>query len=420
MARGVYSAEDSLQLDNVARFLAQSETMSMSVTVAAARESNTSQNALLFGHPTSGHQVQAPSQSGSTSAAPKWVCYGCNQPGHKVWQCPNRTDGHGGHGGQGSHRGQGGQGGQGRRNRNRNRGGRNQWQQNQQANYVVGQGLLSQQAHEFPRHQQQQYDQFPPPITYHPPQHFGQQYPPAQSANVAQSSTPAYMLVMNCTPMSVPVMEGFFLDSGATSHMVRSLKMLHNVFEVSIPIHMADGNKVTATHMGSLLLRCFRNSSATPALVTLTNVLFVPYMRTNLLSVASLADKRCTVKFGSDKFVVHNHNDEEVLTGTREGNLFRVACTHVSGHAIDKIPEQAHLTYVDPVQSVSLWHYRLGHVGIQKVHNTLSAGGIPVKNSSLGVCGSCAMGGQHRDSFPSRKKNVQKTVVYIFSCRKFL
>ena len=58
--------------------------------------------------------------------------------------------------------------------------------------------------------------------------------------------------------------------------------------------------------------------------VTLNNVLYVPDLRQNLLSVAKITDRNCEVIFDKDRAAVIDSNGNHKLTADRVGDLYYV------------------------------------------------------------------------------------------------
>ena len=98
--------------------------------------------------------------------------------------------------------------------------------------------------------------------------------------NIALSST------MKCA-----LSNGWHVDSGATSHMTYDRKNLSNFREFQHPsqVYLGDDKAIFATGQGSVKIACYDESY--PITLTLENVLYVPKLRENLLSVAAIAKK---------------------------------------------------------------------------------------------------------------------------------
>eukprot|EP00882_Tetradesmus_deserticola_P015113 GHRQ01016090.1.p1 GENE.GHRQ01016090.1~~GHRQ01016090.1.p1 ORF type:complete len:398 (+),score=167.13 GHRQ01016090.1:114-1196(+) len=177
--------------------------------------------------------------------------------------------------------------------------------------------------------------------------------------------------------------------------MVNTLEFLQNPKEIArIAVTYGDGNQRDATYTGDLILQ---TNGILPSL-HLSNVLFVPGSKLNLLSVPQLASKGVKVEFGSE--CIGTLDGEVILTGQRTGNVYTVTSSSMAAPAafVAKTPE-----------TPELWHQRLGHLGHDNlerlVHENLVKG-INLKHGAFkaekyDVCGPCALGKQQRLPFPS-------------------
>jgi len=73
---------------------------------------------------------------------------------------------------------------------------------------------------------------------------------------------------------------------------------------------------------GAVRLSVIGNSS--PRLIEFNNTLFVPDLRTNLISVAKITDKGHKVVFNSDSAVVTDQQGQVKLTADRKGDLYYI------------------------------------------------------------------------------------------------
>ncbi|KAI3458706.1 hypothetical protein Pfo_015369 [Paulownia fortunei] len=111
----------------------------------------------------------------------------------------------------------------------------------------------------------------------------------------------------------------FYDDSRATAHMTNqggNLKALKSYFGTN-SIFVGNGQALSIIHIGKALL----NSSH--GKVLLNNVLVVPKIKKNLLSINKLVDDNfCTITFDSNKFVIKDQKNQILVKGHREGDLY--------------------------------------------------------------------------------------------------
>ena len=135
----------------------------------------------------------------------------------------------------------------------------------------------------------------------------------------------------------------WIIESGASHHMTRSLKSMSDVKKVlSCPVGLPDGTEVIAEKEGTIVLDKH---------LKLNNVLYVPNLKCNLVSVAQLINEsNCIVQF-TNKFCIHNHNSR-MLIGAGEQHEGLYYFRSITSVKVMKVAEKG---------SVDLWHQRLGH-----------------------------------------------------------
>jgi hypothetical protein len=141
------------------------------------------------------------------------------------------------------------------------------------------------------------------------------------------------------------------VDSGASHHMVHNEDLLTDRIPLSSPVAITVGNgaKITATEKGSLNLRN----------LTLRNVLHVPELGRNLLSVgSSQADPNILWTFSKGKAILRHH-DSTLLTASLKNGLYMVDPS--------SRPHSAALLASVPDSILFDWHRRLGHLNVRSV-----------------------------------------------------
>jgi hypothetical protein len=136
----------------------------------------------------------------------------------------------------------------------------------------------------------------------------------------------------------------------------------------------------------------FQHDSDIP--LQLSEVLYVPGMKRNFVSVSALEDKGYKVTFSEGKVLAwhkNSHMDFARVIGVRENNLYRLTVR----------PVQALLH--DTISLSELWHRRLAHLH----YRTLPALGkmvtslLEIHIEHAGVCRGCALGKNVKGSFSS-------------------
>jgi hypothetical protein len=160
---------------------------------------------------------------------------------------------------------------------------------------------------------------------------------------------------------------GFILDSGSTSHMVSDKKLFIHLDETETGvINTSCGqNTLCIEGKGSISLIFDKKP------VVFHNVLYVPKITVNLLSLRHLLLEQCSLKFSTNHFTVHKNN-QLFLEGNYHGNIPVIN--------FERPIHQSHLS------SAEMLHKSLGHVSYRRIRSKM---GIPV--SAPEICKSCAV-----------------------------
>ena len=161
----------------------------------------------------------------------------------------------------------------------------------------------------------------------------------------------------------------WLLDSGCSQHITNCSELLKNVKSTSVRIYTAEhGEPSICTSSGSITLPCSINDCSTFD-VTLTDVLYLPSLRRNLISVKMLTQKGATVEFNKNICLV-KHAGKTVMVGKLlDGGLYQILLCRNSPFHPDAIVKSSS---VNCNLTVDDWHLRLGHMSpayIQKLKN---------------------------------------------------
>jgi hypothetical protein len=159
----------------------------------------------------------------------------------------------------------------------------------------------------------------------------------------------------------------WYLDSGASFHMTGDKEFFSDLEERDLKIHieMGDDGRYSATGIGTIT---FQRDSGKP--FQLKNVMHVPSLKKNLVSVAMLEDRGYDVVFsGGKSFLRHKTMVQVKRIGIRVKNIYMLevdGCTAMMGKA-EKVVSR---------NEGELWHRRLGHLhhGALKIMQQISTG----------------------------------------------
>ncbi|MCO5609397.1 hypothetical protein L7F22_063623 [Adiantum nelumboides] len=197
----------------------------------------------------------------------------------------------------------------------------------------------------------------------------------------------------------------WYFDSGASRH-ITSRKDLFSSLDAA-----PAGKKVTCANnasypikgVGKILITISDGSD-----LCLPDVLYVPGIKKNLLSVSSLAKNGLRVIFEDDRCIVRDRENgySLITTGTLENGLF----------VLDRYEKQIQAciaeTKTQAMQDAELWHARFGRVGYGSLmtlqrHNMVHDLSL-LEISPRHVCEGCVLGKMHRFAF-SQDGSVRAT-----------
>lgn len=190
----------------------------------------------------------------------------------------------------------------------------------------------------------------------------------------------------------------WFIDSGATRHVTGKKALLSNIREgSSSKISTAGGERLNVAGKGSVDIPTVSGS------ITYEDVLYVPGVTKNLLSVGTMTDNPENHKllFDSKKvWILRNFPSPEshhvVTEGKRDprNGLYKFNSPKFLVNSA---------TLEAKEQEARLWHYRLGHANIQIIQfmaQKHKVTGLPQITPSKLFCASCQLGKQSRQRIP--------------------
>ncbi|KAG9457992.1 hypothetical protein H6P81_002500 [Aristolochia fimbriata] len=175
----------------------------------------------------------------------------------------------------------------------------------------------------------------------------------------------------------------WIIDSGASSHMSSDLSLFISTSSSASssfsPIYTADGSQLFVSSVGS---------ACTPSGIRLSDVLYVPNLSLNLISVGQLYDLGFHVLFTSFGCQVQDPTSGKIIgTGRKVGRLFEL-------DALDTLlsPSSCYSFTAHSDSKFVLWHSRLGHVFSHTSLKLVSKGVLGSVSSAPLNCVSCKLG----------------------------
>ncbi|KAL9993337.1 putative RNA-directed DNA polymerase [Helianthus debilis subsp. tardiflorus] len=172
-------------------------------------------------------------------------------------------------------------------------------------------------------------------------------------------------------------------DTGSSNHVTPDMTNFDSaeLYYGEDNLHVGNGTPLPILHIGS---KQFYSPNKT---FQLTNILHVPEIKKNLLSVQKFChDNHVFFEFHSTFFAVKDmFTRTTLLMGPSDGGLYTI---HLPKN--QPIPKVAFSTTRAPA---STWHQRLGHPHSQLFHSMLSKYCLPISNKdSVLHCDSCSIG----------------------------
>jgi hypothetical protein len=197
----------------------------------------------------------------------------------------------------------------------------------------------------------------------------------------------------------------WIIDSGASRHMTGDQARLSNLNEkkTSYKVELGDKTTYPVEEFGQASIKM-----KTGNYVHLSNVLYVPGLEKNLVSISCLEDKGNRIAFMDGK-VLSWHKDSNIenarVIGSREGNLYRL---------LEQNEEALVHNEINPNE---LWHRRYAHINYQALpFLKRMVEGIPeLQSTHEGICKGCALGKNIKKPFPSSNNRSKEILDLIHS-----
>lgn len=202
----------------------------------------------------------------------------------------------------------------------------------------------------------------------------------------------------------VPNSEGksltFCIDSACTDHLVNCKDYFNDCIMLKNPIKIAvakDGDYMEAVGIGNILAISKVGNKTIKC--TIKNVLYVPKLRRNLLSVKQLESANLKVIFFRNEVKLIDKNKGIVAIGKRN-NLYELKFEINSQNTFNVIKE---------CNNVELWHKRFGHLGYSYlkglIKHEMVEGLENVEANKVEFCKACVNGKMIRLPFGQRTRS---------------
>ena len=163
--------------------------------------------------------------------------------------------------------------------------------------------------------------------------------------------------------------------------------------DLKMHIEMGDDGKYNVTGVGTIT---FQREHVAP--LTLKNVMHVPRLMKNLVSISMLEDRGYDVIFSKGKaFLRHIATGQVKKIGIQVNNLYKLEAEECV--ALSTKAERVQIR-----DASELWHRRLGHLhhGALKIMQQISAGLPKGTLEQVDTCKGCTLGKYTRSCFNNR------------------
>ncbi|RVW14603.1 Retrovirus-related Pol polyprotein from transposon RE1 [Vitis vinifera] len=223
-----------------------------------------------------------------------------------------------------------------------------------------------------------------------------QQQPEQHASVTEEEKNDDEHLFMASQALSSHELNTWLIDSGCTSHMTKHLSIFTSIDRSVQPkVKLGNGEVVQAKGKGTIAISTKRGTKI------VTNVLYIPDLDQNLLSVAQMLRNGYAVSFKENFCFISDVHGTKIAKIKMNGNSFYLKLDLVEGHVFSaKIDESV------------VWHKRYGHFNLKSLRFMQEAGMVedmPEISVNAQTCESCELGKQQRQPFP---QNMSKRATH--------
>jgi len=203
--------------------------------------------------------------------------------------------------------------------------------------------------------------------------------------------------------------ESWCLDSGATSHMCNDKQKFEVIDkDEQSRVYTAAEHYVKSIGKGNASLNLKINQRENK-IIKLENVLYVPELRNNLLSVSTITKRGYDVIFNENRAFIKRKNGSTILTATKRDELY----------IVDEETNRAFAAKHETDENLLKWHQRYGHVNIydlkkMKVEEMVDGMNFVTKSSEF-ICEVCAKCKIHVQPFKNSVHREREILSLIHS-----
>ncbi|KAL0893362.1 hypothetical protein ABMA27_014949 [Loxostege sticticalis] len=206
----------------------------------------------------------------------------------------------------------------------------------------------------------------------------------------------------------------WYVDSGASMHLTMHRDWLENLKTPPITnIRIADNKLLKVESCGNVSMQVSDGKGGYNK-IQVRNVLYVPDLSTNLLSVSRIIKNGCKVEFDANGCSIFNQNNLRVAHATLTNGTYKLKVKELEGQAMVATTKTDSYT----------WHQHMDHLNMKDVSRlpSCTTGVKLLQAKDDCVCISCLEGKQTRQPFPSDGSRasalLERIHTYVDRCRQ--
>ncbi|GAU26641.1 hypothetical protein TSUD_102510 [Trifolium subterraneum] len=229
-----------------------------------------------------------------------------------------------------------------------------------------------------------------------------QEEEPENNARLSKQEN-EYVLLMVTTNEEAKFNDQWYLDSGCSSHMTGRRDWFVSINKsMKSKVKFGNDSTLAAEGVGDVLI--MRKDSKQSLI---SNVLYIPGMKSNLLSIGQLIEKNYKVVIEDRLMKLTDANGRLILKAPMSQNrTFKIE--------LDVLEHRCLATAAS--KDEWLWHYKLGHLNFNDMCDLQKkqlVSGLPEIEIPKEVCEECVQSKQHRNSFSKEVKSKTKAILEV-------
>ncbi|UYV65302.1 hypothetical protein LAZ67_3003881 [Cordylochernes scorpioides] len=233
-----------------------------------------------------------------------------------------------------------------------------------------------------------------------------------------RNSTSEYALHVITREERPTTQDVWIIDSACTSHMTSHGEWIEHKTEERRSIQVAEeGRHIESASSGSIQATV-QGKDKLNNVVTLHNVLHVPHLKGNLMSIPSVVRRGNSVLLNSEGAYIYSSDDKLIGTGNFDGNMYTLNLSRLS--EATHVPNEHCLISKD--NSRTAWHRRLGHPSDNKLDLILKNNllkGLDSINGTLDQSDACSLGKMTKVPYvhtDSNQESYSFEAIYVDLC----